>query len=463
MNPSTTTRRVRAAGLLAAALACFGSSASTNPVAGSNVMVLTGLNVIDGNGGPVMSNRTLVVREGRIADVYRTGTKRAPPGALVRDMAGRFVMPGLIDSHVHLQSQARDQAFVKSMLRRALLGGVTTVRDMGGNGPELEALRKTSADGTIASPHVLYSSFVTGEGSRHWLDDEKGRFVAGPSGPGKSPWFRRIDATTDLPAFVAQAKAFGASGIKVHSGVPALLLARLCAEARRQGLPVWSHAAVNPAGPADAVAAGVSSISHADMLSFEGLPPDQSPLSASEYQVRALLAVRSTPPGSPVITRLLRDMKRRGVILEPTLFIIRNFQTRAQGDARERLRAHADYAAAITRRADAMGIPMVAGTDALLLGTSPNIHAELQLLVREGGLTPLEAITAATRNGARLLGIDRVRGTISRGRAADLVFLTKDPSRDIRNTQTIVAVMIDGRMKERSDSMETPPLSEPPR
>ena len=438
--------------------ACAGDLGT--PRAGAPIPTsLTGLTIIDGNGGPPRTNQTIVIRSGRITDIFPTSSRHLPAGGTVVDMTGRFAIPGLIDTHVHIESQQRDQDVVEGMLRNALLGGVTSVRDMGGNGAKLQELSRRSAASLLPSPSIFYGSLIIGRYSDFWMKDEKGRFVANGSAPGSSAWFRQIDDSTDLVNVVRDAKRYGAAGLKVHSGVPAGLLMRLVAEARRQGMPVWSHAAINPARPSDAVRAGVSALSHADMLAFEGLPTEEAMLDLADYRVRALHALQSTPPDSVTITNLLIEMKRRGVILEPTLFIINYARSRAAEADRARLEAHASYAAAITKRANALGVEVVAGTDSLIRGRTPIIHSELQFLVAEGGLTPLEAITAATKTAARLLGIGNDRGTIAIGKSADIVILAADPSQDIRNSLTVITVFKAGKRYDRDAPLSPPPLS----
>ncbi|MBD0321451.1 MAG: amidohydrolase family protein, partial [Gemmatimonadetes bacterium] len=115
-------------------------------------------------------------------------------------------------------------------------------------------------------------------------------------------------------------------------------------------------------------------------------------------------------------------------------------------------------AAAAAHRA---GVHLVAGTDNVGRET-PNIHAELQLLVRQVGLTPLEAIRSATRHGAEALGAQDSLGTLAPGMLADLVVLRANPATDIRNTQTIAYVMQRGRLHPRTDPWEVPPLADPP-
>ncbi|MBK8006420.1 MAG: amidohydrolase family protein [Gemmatimonadetes bacterium] len=99
-----------------------------------------------------------------------------------------------------------------------------------------------------------------------------------------------------------------------------------------------------------------------------------------------------------------------------------------------------------SRRAHAAGVPLLAGTDSLGNGSVdgyvlPNLHAELELLVSNAGLTPAEALLAATRTGAQVLGRERDLGTVEAGKLADLVVLDADPTRDIRGTRTVRLVV----------------------
>src|SRR5690606_17993922 len=121
----------------------------------------------------------------------------------------------------------------------------------------------------------------------------------------------------------------------------------------------------------------------------------------------------------------------------------------------------AAWAAAVTDLAHETGVAILAGTDAVG-GSSPNLHVELQLLVERAGLSPLEAIRAATFNAARALGLAGEIGSIAVGRRADLVVLDGNPADDIRNTQTLRAVVRRGVVFERTEPMPVPPLGSPP-
>jgi imidazolonepropionase-like amidohydrolase len=423
-------------------------------------LALTGATVIDGRGS-VLRNTTILIRGERIAGLFATGSRPLPPGAREIDLRGRFVTPGLIDSHVHLETRPRDPGVIEEILHQALLGGVTTVRDMGGNGVALTALARRANGGEIASPRIYYSGFLTGPDSEFWMEGPEGDYVAAGRPRGRSPWWRRLGGAQDVAAAVAEARAFGATGIKIHSGLDAGLLRLVAAEARRQGLRVWSHAAVTPAGPGDAVAAGVQVLSHADMLAFAALDDELPTPSLAAYRARAFQAVRLAAGRPERLARLLAEMRRRGTILEPTLFVIANAAEHSDPASRERLRAHLDYARYATRQAHLAHVSLCAGTDAIG-GSSPNLHAELQQLVRYGGLTPMEAIVAATQGGAAALGIGRDFGTIERGKVADLAVFAADPSLDIRNSQTVTMVFRGGRRFDRPGPMRIPPGAEPP-
>ncbi len=432
------------------------------PTGTNEKIPLTSVTLIDGNGSQPKSNQTLIISEGRISDIFAAGSKKIPSDAKIMDLSGKFVVPGLIDTHVHLATQKRPPGAMKAVLRLSLLGGVTTVRDMGGNGVLLAGLAEEANKGLIPSPRIYYSTFITGPDSDFYMNDEEGRFVSNGMPPGTSPWFRRVAADSDIVKVITNAKSFGATGIKIHSGVSGQLLKKLCFEAHLQGLKVWSHAAMTPAKPGEAVEAGVKVLSHADMLAFEGVNNGLVLPEMKDYRVKALEAMKNVPVESEVITKLLKRMKAKGVILEPTLFIMANFELHASSEEnRQRLKTHLEYSYKMTRRANELGVTIVAGTDHIG-GSSPNIHSELQLLVNKGGLTPLEAITTATLNGARAIGIEKDYGTIERGKFADLVILSANPAADIRNTQTIEYVMQGGKLYQREEPLRSPPFAEPP-
>lgn len=147
-------------------------------------------------------------------------------------------------------------------------------------------------------------------------------------------------------------------------------------------------------------------------------------------------------------------MVTHGVLLEPTLLVMQ------MGDLVDGkigpLGSVQSWSVDATRAAHRAGVRIVAGTDAI--GTqTPNIHTEMQLLVNQAGLTPLEAIQAATQHGAAALGLSDSTGTIEVGKWGDLVILNADPSQDIRNTQTVRAVVRGGVLHQRTTAWQVAP------
>jgi imidazolonepropionase-like amidohydrolase len=423
-----------AATLLALLTACTGGQAERPPPPGP--MVLEHVALIDGLGGPVLADRTILIAEGRIAAVYPSGSRPAPAGAERLDLTGRTVIPGLIDAHVHLATRQRDEGMIEQILANVLADGVTTVRDMGGNGVLLTRLAARAESADARSPHILLSTLITGPSSEFWMSGGPGTFVANGGAPGTQAWFRRVRAPGEIEAAIRGARAFGATGVKLHSGFDADMLRLIGAAARRHGLRVWAHAYGDPARPSE-IAAAASILSHADMLAYEGLGARPEGFAALPYVERTRIAMAATPVDGPALGRLFGLMRARHVCLEPTLFVM---EPRVPDPA---MTAYVRYAAAATARAHRAGVMICAGTDAIG-GSTSNLPAELALLVERAGLSPIEAISAATRTNARALGLTD-RGAVAPGLRADLVVLAANPAADIANLRRVEMVIKGGR------------------
>jgi hypothetical protein len=424
----------------------------------SETIALANVTVIDGTGAPPRPNMTIVIRDGRIRSI-EPSSRSLTQDATVIPLRNKFIIPGLIDAHVHLGTQPRPDGVMAAILRAAFLGGVTSVRDMGGRLDIIRPLALQGNSDTSAMPRVRYSAIVAGPGM--WFDGERARFFHGDHAIGTSPGIRRIDASTDIPRVIAEVKRTGASAIKIYNTIEPALLHRLATEARRQGLAVWSHSYVDPGAPSDVVKAGASVVSHADGFIYELLPEVVRRSTRDSVRAARQGAFLRRPLESQLIRGLVDTMRVRGTILDATLMVMRPAPDSAgRIDRRHAALFHA--AVDFVRLAHRSGVDVAAGTDALG-GSSPNIHAELQLLVDSAGFSPLQALRSATLVSARALGMADSVGTIAVGKVADLVILDRDPTADIANTLTVSAVMKAGRLVRRDRPLGTPPMARPPR
>lgn len=408
-------------------------------------LLLTHAGLIDGTGSPVRRDMTIEIEARHIAAVYPSGSRSAPRGAEVRDLAGKFVIPGLIDAHVHITDAEPDIAHYKAFLHALLLGGVTGIRDMAGDDRLLQFLAEQASSDAFASPDIFYVALMAGP--TFFKEDFRAQDASKGEPLGFAPWMQAIDAKTDIPLAVAEAKGTGATGIKLYANLPATLVKAITAEAHRQGLRVWTHATVFPARPSDAVDAGADTISHSPYLVWEAAPsvPD-------DYRMRAMGDFEHIRPDAPQILALFDAMKRRGTILDATLLV---FRDEAEHHPQAAGAGIMPWSYAVTKLAHQRGVLIDAGTDDAgfpygkngpELDQLPSVHQEMALLVGHCGFTPLQAIEAATEVGAAALGQSAQRGTVTPGRLADLVVLDADPSRDIRNTTKIDFVVKHGRV-----------------
>jgi imidazolonepropionase-like amidohydrolase len=405
--------------------------------------------LIDGTGGAPLAKQTILVNRGLIEDVFETGSRTLPAGARTVDLTGKFVIPGLIDSHVHNATDPTGQdAHAVETLGRALLGGVTSVRDMAGDAIALRDLAVLSRHADATIPRVYYASLMAGPS---FFSDDRTKASAHGGTPGEVAWMRAITPATDIKAAVRAAKGTGATAIKIYADLPAELVQKITTEAHRQGMKVWAHSTVFPATAFDEVEAGVDVISHAIYLYWAAIP--NPPMHYAD-RIPPRSAYDSVPPDGPVMEDLFAKMKAQGTVFDVTLSILPRFEaaTSPQFGLVDPRRG-AQWAYDATRAAHAAGVTICAGTDGMMPAQSrdslPALHREMELLVTRAGFTPLDAITAATLNSALAIGAASSLGSIAPGKAADLVVLNADPVSDIRNTRSIVFVVRGGVIHQR--------------
>ncbi len=438
-----------ALGLAAAGLLGLGQPARAQVATAAPLEIYHGFTLIDGTGGPPIVDAAISVRGNSIVTV---GSRRellsgpaAPRDAIVINLGGGYVVPGLIDAHVHLSSSP-NRASAEAELHRMLYSGVTAVRDMAGDARALASLARDSRLGEIEAPDVYFSALMAGA---PFMADPRPQAAAAGEVAGQVPWLQTITAETDMPTAVARAKGTYATGVKIHADLAVGEVARITQEAHRQGMKVWAHSMVVPASPLEVVLSGVDVVSHVCDIAWEAMsevPP--------RYHHDLTPQYGSFTAGSAVFTQLFNEMVARGTILDATLATYAR-----QASTNETLPndlpggCDIEFARSLVRRARELGVQIAAGSD---FSTSPNdpfpaLFEELEELVVGGALSPMDAVVAATSVAARTIGIEATQGTLAHGRPVNFVLLRDDPLVDIRNLRSVQAVWKNAVRFDRAD------------
>ena len=387
------------------------------------------ISVVDVVDGTVTPAQTVVVRYGKVAYI-KPSSEFEPPGWMnVLDGTGKYLIPGLWDSHVHLSfwdepegEQSDETPMVENDYGQVLLQlvswGVTSVRDMGGDLAAIDDWRGRIANDEVLGPTVYRA----------------GPFVDGPKPNAR---FRRfVTNAAEAHEVVSELKRDEVDFIKVHSQVPPDVLPILARYARQMDLKLAGHV---PYGTSiqTTIELGFSTVEHADALFISQLGSREG----SFEEWKAAYEWYFTPAGE----RLLGLMAERDVYFTPTLTIF-NTGWEGVGEPWNVLR---DWYRDLARLAHGMGVQFLAGTDFARkdgpIQPGIGLHEELVNLV-DIGLEPLEALRTATINPAALLGHDDEVGRIEPGMVADLVVLGGNPLIDISKTRAVEAVVLRGRL-----------------
>jgi len=415
-------------------------------------LAINGISIIDGTGGPVQPDMTVLVQGERITAIGSRTAVSIPKNATTIDGKGKFLIPGLWDMHIHV-TLTSDLA---APLMVAL--GVTSTRDMGGDLAIVDWLRERINTGAIRGPRLF----------------RPGPFVDGR----KAGTPNRLEIST--PEDARQAVHFlqerGVDFVKVHNGAPKAAYFALLAEAQKRGITVAGHVPLD-VDPLEAINQGHASLEHIVCL-VEG--PVTQMMKEGKTQDQAFAAIKDAD-----LRILAKSMVARGTWFDPTLvaYYKRSYQwepaikddanhqyagsTLKQAwragrelpdrpDIRSRLAAGWKQFIHMARIMREEGVPFLVGTDAGTKFVVPgfDVHEELRILSEEVGLTPLEALQAATINPARCLGKDRDLGTIEPGKIADMVLLEANPLTAITNTRLISAVILRGTLMNDRERQE---------
>lgn len=417
-------------------------------------LVLQHATIVDVTSGKLTNDQTIIIQDNKISYIGNSKQTAVPDYAQVRDASGQFVIPGLWDMHVHLENN------YKNAFPLFLANGVTGVREMGAALKNIDVW-KTSIQAGMPAPRLVYAGSTLNGGP---ADD--------------APHMLYLKTEEEAREAVRLNVAKGADHIKVYSWLPRPLFLAVMDEAQKYGLPVVGHLPVEVRA-SEAIQLGFKSIEHLHGLfiatsSIEDdifKNADMSDLAG--YSLAEIEASKSYDPVKA--NKLFRKFKEKGVWPVPTLVTYLNMAkteidprskyvpTDVQKQWAEVIRAmspeQAELLAAINSTTPGMvtklndaGVPMLAGTDSsyemnnFIYGVS--LHDELELLVKSG-LTPLQALQTATLNPAKYLEREQELGTVEKGKLADLVLLDKNPLEDIRNTTSISAVVLDGKLMER--------------
>ncbi|GAA4858072.1 amidohydrolase family protein [Luteimonas vadosa] len=433
--------------LLLLALLAAPCGAQPRAEAPDPVVALANATVVDGRGGPAQPATTVLMQGGRILGLLPEGAQ-LPEGAEVVDLGGRYLLPGFFETHTHLTTVdlKSGRSRVDKDLRRLLYAGVTTIRDMAGDARLLAAVERDLLLGRIEGPEIHYSALFAGPAFMA-LDARIGLASIGHA-RGTSPWQQTASADTDIEQAVARAAMTGATGIKLYVGIEAPVMRRLSDAARRRDLQVWAHGAVFPDRPIEVVRAGVDAVSHLCWLAWQDADLDPSTSIPYVHQKppadpRPSFDPTVVDPGSPEMSALFAEMARRGTILDATY---------SAYDGPEGRNCAPSLMTGIARAAHRAGVAFSTGTDWFTEDDDPfpSVTVEIERLVEGGVLTPAEAITAATLNGARATGLEDTHGTIEAGKVADLVVLAANPLEDIAAIRSVVTVYKGGRAFPRS-------------
>ena len=381
----------------------------------SGTYAMTGATIVDGTGAAAIPDGVVVVRDGRIAEVGPRASIAIPADVPQVAVDGKTIIPGLWDMHTHVTQVEWAPVY--------LAAGVTTVRDMGNEFEFITALRDAIASKKALGPRIVAAGLIDGGGPNAF-----GVYYA---------------ATVDeAKAAVAKYHDAGFQQIKIYSLVTPPIVEAICAEAHRLGMTVTGHI---PAGMTieQAAAAGMDHIAHLAIRGEAGSDEVNKTIAFLKDHKTVIDPTQSWNEllghavGTPVAAF------QPGILKVPAPLTRVFSNAGAAGIDAATARTRLERGLRIVKALHDAGVPIVAGTDEGVPGHS--VHREIELYV-EAGLTPMEALQAATIVSARAMKMDGELGTIERGKRADLVVLSANPLDKISNIRSVRWTISDGRV-----------------
>jgi imidazolonepropionase-like amidohydrolase len=418
---------MRNTALLAAALAALCLAPGTP----AETIVVTGARLVDVLAGRETERPQIVISDGRISAVGRQGDP-APADARKLDLGNRTILPGLIDMHVHLTSDPRISGYRRleytdsfwmavgvANARKTLEAGFTTVRNVGSGEYQDVGLMEGIDHGYIAGPRIVPATYALGSTGGHC---DATQFPPSITTPGT----QIANSPDEYRALVRKVHKYGAKVIKVcmtggvlskRDSVGAQQVSpeeikAIVEEAHRLGLRVAVHAH-GTEGINDALRAGVDTVEHASLADAESFKLAREHGAWFDMDIYNDDYILAEGANNGVYPESLEKEKMIGLKQRQTF-----------------------------RAAHAAGVKMLFGTDAGVYPHGTNARQFAKMV--EWGMTPMEAIQAATRNAAEALDQTANVGAIAPGRYADLIAVDGDPLADIRTLETIAIVMKGG-------------------
>ena len=454
-------KRLPALLLLLAGAACA-TAARSEPAAG---LAFTRVNVVDVERGRILADQTVLVRGHRITVLSPASDVRVPADARVVDGRGKYLIPGLWDMHAHVVAEEH----WRWRFPLYLAHGVTGIRNMGVTGEDSAlalavALRRRVAAGEVDGPRLVTTGPLLDGAPGVW---PKSLIVANAD-EGR----RAVDSLADA----------GVDFVKVYNRLPRDAYFAIAERARRRGVPFVGHVPMRVSAE-EAIGAGQRSIEHLLWLAFACTSGGDTLRASVVANPRRIAAAGWARHDAARCRSIMTSMRERGTWMVPTVVeaTVEPRHELARIDAMladsatwrgmpaavaaewraayPRTRAlllnpdYLAYTAAIRAGLEdvrAVRPRILAGTDVGVPFIRPgaSLHDELGLLVRHLGLTPLQALQAATIEPARFLGTTDSMGTVGVGKLADMVLLGANPLEDIRHTTRIAGVVVNGRYRE---------------